>query len=118
MSTIAVSTSTTTVPARAKVAAGLALPLGLMTLVGTVIFWDWSWLTWVGVWGAAQGVAALAGAVQTLQSRPDGVRLLRYAMVSQLVFTAMKLVVWQEWEAASFGVLAAVVYGLLSGSRR
>ena len=119
MSTIAVpntnpSSTATTIPARAKVAAGLALPLSLMTCVGVVIFWDWSWLTWVGVWGAIQGTAALVGAVKTLQDKPDGVQLLRYAMVSQMVFTAMKLVFWQEWEAASFGVVAAVVYGLLS----
>lgn len=117
MSTIALPQQPTATPARIKVAAVLALPLGLMTLVGTVIFWDWSWTTWVGVWGAAQGTAALVGAVRTLRGRPDGVRILRYAMVSQMVFTVMKLVVWQEVEAASFGVLAAVVYGLLSRRR-
>jgi hypothetical protein len=117
MSTIALPKHDTATPARAKIAAGLALPLGLMTLVGTVIFWDWSWLTWVGVWGAIQGTAALVGAVNTLRSKPEGVQLLRYAMASQMVFTAMKLVFWQEWEAASFGVLAAVIYALLRERR-
>ena len=46
-----------------------------------------------------------------------GVPLLRYAMVSQMVFTVMKLVFWQEVEAASFGILAAVIYALLRERR-
>ena len=117
MSTIALPKQPAATPTRAKIAAGLALPLGLMTLVGTVIFWDWSWTTWVGVWGAIQGTAALVGAVKTLQGKPDGVQLLRYAMVSQMVFTVMKLVFWQEVEAASFGILAAVIYALLRERR-
>jgi hypothetical protein len=117
MSTIALPKHDTATPARAKIAAGLALPLGVMTLVGTVIFWDWSWLTWVGVWGGLQGAAALIGAVKVLGNRSDGVQLLRYAMVSGMVFTVMKLVFWQELEAASFGVLSAVIYALLRERR-
>jgi hypothetical protein len=114
MSTIALPKSQSTIPARAKVAAGLALPLGFMNVVGVIVFWEWGWSSWVGVWGALMGAATLAGAVKTFLGHHDGVQLLRYAMLSQLVFTAMKLVFWQELEAASFGVVAAVVYGLLS----
>jgi hypothetical protein len=118
MSTIAVPTTSTTettgtttkLPARAKVAAGLAVPLGLMGLVGAVIFWEWSWLTWVAVWGGAQAAAALIAAALIFAGRQRGVALLRYAMISELVFTAMKLVFWQEVEAASFGVVALAVY--------
>ena len=111
MSTIALPKSTsTTVPARVRVAAGLALPLGLMNVAGVIVFWDWSWTTWVGVWGAIMGAATLLGGAQTLLGRADGRRLLAAAMVSQLVFTAMKLVFWQELEAGTFGVVALAIY--------
>ena len=110
MSTIALPHTTTKLPARAKVAAGVALPLGLMNLVGVVIFWDWSWLTWVGVLGAVMAVATLAGAVNTLRDRVDGRELLRKAMVAQLGFTAFKLVFWQELEALTFGAVALALY--------
>ena len=117
MSTIALPKSQSTIPARAKVAAGLALPLGFMNLVGVIIFWEWGWSSWVGVWGALMGAATLAGAVKTLLNARDGVRLLRYAMLSQLVFTVMKLVFWQELEAGTFGLVALLIYALLHERR-
>ena len=113
MSTIALPTNTTSLPTRAKVAAGIALPLGLMNAVGVIIFWDWSWTTWVGVLGAAMAIATVAGAVQTLRSRAGGVELLRKAMLAQMAFTAMKLVGWQELEAITFGLVAAAIYAAL-----
>ena len=112
MSTIAIA-SAPAMPARVKVAAGLALPLGLMTCLGVIVFWDWSWLTWVSVWGAAQGIALLAGAAQLLRGRAEALPLFRAALVSQVVFTVMKLVFWQEVEAALFGGLALVLYLLV-----
>src|SRR5688500_10771618 len=110
MSTIALPNRTTTIPARVKVAAGFALPLGFMNVVGVIVFWDWSWTTWVGVWGAIMGAATLVGGAQTLLGRVEGRRLLAAAMVSQLVFTAMKLVFWQELEAGTFGLVALAIY--------
>lgn len=113
MSTIALPHTTTKLPVRAKVAAGVALPLGLMNLVGVVIFWDWSWLTWVGVLGIVMALATIGGAVNTLRSRVDGVDLLRKAMIAQMSFTAFKLVFWQELEALTFGAVAAALYAAL-----
>ena len=118
MSTIALSSpAVPALPTRVKVAGALALPLGLMTCVGVVVFFELSWLTWVSVWGALQGGAALAGGVQILRGRPGGVRLLRISLVSQMVFTVMKLVAWQEAEAALFGALALVLYVLVRERR-
>jgi hypothetical protein len=112
MSTIALQPNTTSVAARAKVAAGLALPLGAMNLVGAVVFWEWSWLTWVAVLAVAMGAATLAGAIATLRDRTAGVELLRRAMLAQVAFTLMKLVLWQELEAATFGAVALVILAL------
>lgn len=118
MSTIAVDTTTTSLPARVRVAAVLALPLAVMTCIGTVIFWDWSWLTWVGVWGGANGVASLVGAVKVLTRNADGIAWLRAAAISGSVYTVMKLVFWQEPEAAAFGVVSLVILALLRGEGR
>jgi hypothetical protein len=110
MSTTALhSTPAARTPALARVAAGIALPLGLMNVAGAIVFWEWSWLTWVAVWAALMGAATIGGAVATLAGRAGGLRLLRAAMISQLVFTAMKLVFWQEVEAATFGAVAAIL---------
>ena len=111
MSTIALPTNTTRLPTRAKVAAGVALPLGLMNCVGAVVFWEWSWLTWVAVLAALMGAATLTGAVTALRGR--GVDLLRKAMLAQMGFTAFKLVFWQEIEAITFGLVAAAIYAAI-----
>ena len=117
MSTIALPHTTPKLPARAKVAAGLALPLGAMNLLGVAIFWEWDWMAWVGVVGALMAVATLAGAVGTLRNRVDGVDLLRKAMLAQIGFTLMKLVFWQELEAATFGLVALLIAALLRAKR-
>ncbi len=110
MSTTALhSTPALRTPALAKVAAGIALPLGLMNMAGAVIFWEWSWLTWVGVWAMLMGAVTLTGAVGTLAGRPGALRLLRAGLLSQLAFTALKLVFWQEAEAATFGAVAVIL---------
>ena len=101
------------VPTLARVAAGIALPLGLMNIAGAIVFWEWSWLTWVAVLAAGMGVATLAGAVGTLMGRAGAVPLLRKAMLAQLAFTLMKLVFWQELEAATFGAVAVVLLLML-----
>lgn len=112
MSTIALQTTAAQLPARAKVGAGIALPLGLMNLVGVVIFWEWSWMTWVGFVGIAMAAATILGSVGTLRGRADGAALLRRAMLAQMAFTVMKLVGWQELEALTFGAVATLVYAL------
>jgi hypothetical protein len=101
------------VPALARVAAALALPLGLMNCVGVVIFWEWSPDAWVGVLGGLIGLATLAGAVGTLLRRPAAAVLLRRAMVGQLAFTVIKLVGWQEGAALVFGAVALTLLALL-----
>ena len=59
----------------------------------------------------------MGGAVQTLRNRPHGVELLRRAMFAQVAFTVMKLVFWQETEAATFGLVALVVAALIHERR-
>ncbi len=101
------------VPTLARVAAAVALPLGAMNVAGAVIFWEWSWLTWVAVLAAAMGAATLAGAVGTLLGRAGAVALLRKAMLAQLAFTLLKLVGWQEGAALVFGAVALVLHLML-----
>ncbi len=101
------------VPALAKVGAGLALPLGLMNCVGLVIFWSWGWDAWVGFVGGAMALATLAGALGTLTGRPSARVLLERAMLAQIAFTILKLIGWQEVEALTFGAVAAVIYAMV-----
>lgn len=114
MSTTALSpTPALRVPGLARIGAGLALPLGLMNLVGVIVFWDWSWTLWVGVLGAVMGIATVVGAAGTLAGRPAARDLLHKAMIAQVAYTLFKLVGWQEVEAATFGAVALVVLALV-----
>ena len=112
MTTIALPTRPT-FPARVKAAAALALPLGVMNCIGVIVFWDWSWTTPVGVFGAFMGVLTLTGAVKTLRGRADGPRILRTAMYCQIGFTVLKLVGWQETAAIGFGLVALAIAAAL-----
>jgi hypothetical protein len=103
------------VATRVKAVAALCLPLGVMNCVGAIVFWEWSVWTWVAVWAFAMGVVTVAGAVRAL--RGDGTRLLQAALVSQIVFTAMKLAVWQETEAVAFGAVALIATALIRERR-
>jgi hypothetical protein len=98
---------------RAKAAAVLAVPLGVMTLIGSIIFWEWSAYTFVGVIGLAMAAGFLTGALRTLRGDAAGTRILRAAAVTQVLFTISKLVFWQETEATLFGFVALVILALL-----
>jgi hypothetical protein len=58
-------------------------------------------------------LATLAGAAGTLAGRAGARELLLKAMLAQMAFTVMKLVGWQELEAATFGVVALVIYAMV-----
>ena len=98
---------------REKAAALLALPLGLMTVTGGIVFWEWSALTFVSVIAIAMGAAFLTGAVRVLRGDPAGARILLAAACAQVLFTIAKLAIWQETEAALFGLVALAVLALL-----
>ena len=98
---------------REKTAAVLAVPLGVMTLIGSVIFWEWSAFTFVGVIGLAMAAGFVGGAVRVLRGDSAGARILRAAAVTQVLFTISKLIFWQEVEASAFGLVALVILALL-----
>jgi hypothetical protein len=103
---------------REKAAAALAVPLGTMTLIGSIIFWEWSAYTFVGVIGLAMAAGFLTGAVRVLRGDAAGVRLLRAAAATQVLFTISKLIFWEEVEATLFGVAALAMLALLRPRRR
>jgi hypothetical protein len=103
---------------RDKVAALLALPLGLMTIAGGIVFWEWSALTFVSVIALAMGAAFVTGAARVLRGNPAGARILLAAAAAQVLFTIAKLVVWHETEAALFGLVALAIAALLRGHAR
>jgi hypothetical protein len=103
---------------RAKTAAALAVPLGTMTLIGSIVFWEWSAYTFVGVIGLAMAAGFLTGAVRVLRGDAAGIRILRAAAVTQVLFTISKLVFWEEVEATLFGVTALAIAALLRPRRR
>jgi hypothetical protein len=98
---------------REKAAASLALPLGVMTLIGSIIFWEWSAYTFVGVIGLAMAAGFLTGAFRLLHGDAAGTRILLAAAATQVLFTIAKLVFWQEAEASLFGLVALVIIALL-----
>jgi cation transport ATPase len=98
---------------RAKAAAVLAVPLGLMTLIGSIVFWEWSAFTFVGVIGLAMAAGFLTGAFRLLRGDAAGARILLAAAVTQVLFTISKLIFWREEEAALFGLAALVIAALL-----
>ena len=100
-----------------KLAAALAVPLGTMTCVGGVIFWEWSALTWVAVIALAMGASYLFNGVRVLRGDADGAYPLRLTAYTGIAFTVAKLVFWQETEAVAFG-LVAVAIALLLRARR
>ena len=113
MSTLALNPTPTARPRRHTVAASLALPLGLMTALGVIIFWTWtasSLLFCVLGFGMAYGF--VAGAVKTLRKDASGLRLLRLAAATQVLFTLAKLVFWSETEASLFGLTALAILAL------
>jgi hypothetical protein len=109
---------TNTVGRREQAAAMLALPLGTMTLIGSIVFWEWSALTLVGVIGLGIAAAVLGGGVRTLRGDAGGVRILRAGAATQVLFTIAKLVFWQEAEAILFGLVALVILALLRRGQR
>jgi hypothetical protein len=60
----------------------------------------------------------LTGAVKILRGDAAGVRILRAAAATQILFTISKLVFWEEAEATLFGVTALVIVALLRPRRR
>ena len=103
---------------REKVAAGLALPIGVMGCIGSVIFWEWSALIFVSVIALGMGIAFLTGAFRVLRGDSAGARVLLATACVQLVFTAAKLAIWHEADAVLFGLVALAIAGLTYGSRR
>lgn len=118
MNSIALDNALATVTRREKAAAILALPLGAMTLIGSIVFWEWSALTFIGVIGLAMAAGFLGGAFRVLRGDAAGVRILLAAAVTQVLFTISKLVFWQEEEAALFGLVALVIVALLRARPR
>jgi D-alanyl-lipoteichoic acid acyltransferase DltB (MBOAT superfamily) len=117
MSSIALD-STLATGRREKAAAVLALPLGLMTVAGGIVFWEWSAWTFIAVIALAMGAAFLTGAVRVLRGDAAGARILLAAACTQVLFTIAKLVFWQETEAGLFGLVALVIAALLWSHRR
>jgi hypothetical protein len=109
---------TLSVTRRDRAAVLLALPLGLMTIAGGVVFWEWSALTFVSVIALAMGAAFVTGATRVLRGDLAGARILLAAAVAQVLFTVAKLAVWQETEAGLFGLVALAVAALLRGHAR
>jgi hypothetical protein len=103
---------------RQKAAAALALPLGTMTLIGSIVFWEWSAYTFVGVIALAMASGFLAGAAKLLRGDAAGLRILRATAVAQVLFKLAKLVFWQEAEATLFGLVALGILALLRGRVR
>jgi hypothetical protein len=117
MNSIALETTLATTR-REKAAAILALPLGLMTVTGGIVFWEWSAFTFVAVIAIAMGAAFLTGAVRLLRGDGAGARILLAAAGTQVAFTIAKLVFWHETEAVLFGLVALLIAGLLWSDRR
>jgi hypothetical protein len=103
---------------REKAAAVLAVPLGAMTLIGSLIFWEWSAFTFVGVIGLAMAAGFLSGAYRLLRGDAAGARILLAAAAAQVLFTISKLVFWQEVEASLFGLVALAIVALLRARAR
>jgi cation transport ATPase len=103
---------------REKVAAGLALPLGTMTCVGGIVFWEWSALTWIAVIALAMGASYVVNAVRLLRGDPAAARFLMRTAYVGIAFSLAKLAIWEETEAVIFGVVAAVIAVLLGGRER
>jgi hypothetical protein len=110
--------STLATTRREKAAALLALPLGLMTVAGGIVFWEWSAYTFVAVIALAMGAAFLTGSVRVLRGDVAGSRILLAAACVQVLFTIAKLVFWQETEAGLFGLAALANTALLWSHRR
>ena len=103
---------------REKAAAVLALPLGLMTVTGGIVFWEWSEWTFIAVIALAMGAAFLTGSVRVLRGDAAAARILLAAACAQVLFTIAKLVFWQETEAGLFGLVALAIAALLWSGRR
>ena len=116
MTSITLAAPAATTTRREKLAAGLAVPLGTMTCVGGVVFWEWSALTWIAVIALAMGASYLGNAVRILRGDADGVRPMALTAYVGIAFTVAKLAIWQETEATLFGVVAIAIALLLRGS--
>jgi hypothetical protein len=114
ITTAARSDSTSGRPPAPAVAAGLlSIVLGLVGGYGAIYFtglegWDAAGITFVTTYEAIS-IFAIVSAIALLAGNSHGrVGLVAYG-VFMIGFTVMKLVVVQEWEATTFGVLGAVV---------
>ena len=116
MTTITLAAPTAT--RRDRIAAGLALPLGTMTCVGGIVFWEWSALTWIAVMALAMGASYLVNGVRTLRGDAAGRYPLLLTAYVHIAFTVAKLAIWQETEAVLFGVIAVAIALLLGGRVR
>jgi hypothetical protein len=103
---------------RGTAAAVLAVPIGVMTLIGSIVFWEWSAFTFIGVIGLAMAAGFLGGAFRLLRGDEAGTRILLAAAASQVLFTISTLVFWQEVEASLFGLVALVIVALLRARAR
>ena len=113
--TLAAPTVTTR---REKIAAGLALPLGTMTCVGGIVFWEWSALTWIAAIALAMGASYLFNGVRVLRGDAAGLHPLLLTAYVHIAFTIAKLAIWQETEATVFGIVAIAIALLLRGRAR
>ena len=117
MTSITLTTPTVTTR-REKIAAGLALPLGTMTCIGGIVFWEWSALTWIAVIALAMGASYLVNGVRVLRGDAGARRPLLLTAYVGIGFTVAKLAIWQETEAVLFGLVAAAIALLLGATTR
>ena len=107
-------TASTARPPAPTLAAGLlTILLGVVGGYGAIYFtglegWDDAGITFVTTYEAIALFAVVCGIALLRGGNHGRLGVVAYA-VFMIGFTLMKLVVVQEWEATTFGVLAAVV---------
>ena len=113
--------STARPPAPALTAGLLTILLGVVGGYGAIYFtglegWDDAGITFVTTYEAIAVFAVVSGVALLRGSSHGRIGVVAYA-VFMIGFTLMKLMVVQEWEATTFGVLAALVLVLAQRPR-
>ena len=120
MTTSALTRTPLSLPGRLKVAAGLLIPIGLLTLVGSFVFAEWqdSQLVPFTILTLAIGVGMIGGAVAVLRGNAAAVPLLLTLCGLHLVFDIANIVVAGETEVAPFALLQLAILALLAKRAR